>query len=83
MSFQIVDIPTTLLTSSAVIAWIDSYWGAGDREFKEALARREIAAFGRRVRGLIQEKQLRSGMVSVIALVVIRTAKSEIEKSAV
>jgi Predicted nucleotide-binding protein containing TIR-like domain len=75
---QIVDIPTTLLTSSEVIARMDSYWGAGDREFKEALTRREIAAFGRRVRGLVAEKQLRSGFVSVLPLAeFIASGKSE------
>jgi hypothetical protein len=63
---QIIDIPTTLLTSAEVIARVDNFWGAGDREFRDALTRREIAAFGRRVRGLIEEKQLRAGKVRVV-----------------
>jgi hypothetical protein len=37
---------------------VDSFWGGGDREFREGLVRREIAAFGRRLRGLIEEEQL-------------------------
>jgi hypothetical protein len=57
-SLHILDIPTTLLTSEKVIRRVDSFWGGGDREFREGLVRREIAAFGRRLRGLIEEEQL-------------------------
>jgi hypothetical protein len=55
---KIIDIPTTLLTSAEVINRLDSFWGAGDCEFREGLARREIAAFARRIRSLASEKQL-------------------------
>ncbi len=65
---HIIDIPTTLLTSAEVITRIDNFWGAGDRNFKSALARREIAAFGRRLRALIKEKQLSATCVEVVML---------------
>ena len=65
---KIIDIPTTLLTSAEVINRLDSFWGAGDREFREGLARREIAAFARRIRGLVKEKQLPPERFSVISL---------------
>jgi CAP12/Pycsar effector protein, TIR domain/Prokaryotic STING domain len=65
---NIIDIPTTLLTSAEVITRVDNFWGAGDIEFKEALASREIAAFARRIRGLIKENQLPSEKLSVISL---------------
>jgi hypothetical protein len=69
---EIIDIPTTLLTSEKVIHKVDSFWGGGDKAFKETLVRREIAAFGRRIRGLIEEEQLSAKRVRVLELAELR-----------
>lgn len=63
---EVLDIPTTLLTSEKVIQRVDSFWGGGDKEFKETLVRREIAAFARRIQALVQEEQLSSRRVRVV-----------------
>jgi hypothetical protein len=65
---EIFDIPTTLLTSEKVIQCVDSFWGGGDRAFKDVLIRREIAAFARRIRALIREEQLSDRRVQVRAI---------------
>ena len=70
---HILDIPTTLLTSEKVIRRVDSFWGGGDRDFRERLARREIAAFARRIRGLIEEEQLSARRVMVVDLANLHT----------
>ena len=69
---HILDIPTTLLTSEKVIRRVDSFWGGGDRDFRERLVRREIAAFARRIRGLIAEEQLSEQRVSVVEIAGLR-----------
>ena len=33
---EILDIPTTLLTSEKVIQRVDNFWGGGDKDFKES-----------------------------------------------
>ena len=65
---HILDIPTTLLTSEEVIRRVDNFWGSGDRDFREHLTRRELATFGRRIRGLIQEKQMNEREVMVMTI---------------
>jgi hypothetical protein len=45
--FEILDVPTTLLTSQAVIAKVDAFWGAGDLTFKNRLVHREALNFQR------------------------------------
>ena len=65
---HILDIPTTLLTSEKVIHRVDSFWGGGDRDFRERLTRRELATFGRRIRGLIEEEQLNQTKIRVIEI---------------
>ena len=65
---HILDIPTTLLTSEEVIRRVDNFWGGGDRDFREHLTRRELATFGRRIRGLIQEKQMSERDVMVVSI---------------
>ena len=65
---EILDIPTTLLTSEKIIQRVDSFWGGGDRAFKETLMRREIAAFARRIRGLIIEEQLSERRIQVVEI---------------
>jgi hypothetical protein len=63
---EILDIPTTLLTSEKIIQRVDGFWGGGDRVFKETLIRREIAAFSRRIRALIDENQLSARRLRVV-----------------
>ena len=63
---EILDIPTTLLTSEKVIQRVDSFWGGGDKGFKETLVRREIAAFARRIRALIDDEQLSEKRIRVM-----------------
>lgn len=65
---HILDLPTTLLTSEEVIRRVDNFWGGGDRDFREHLTRRELATFGRRIRGLIQEKQMSERGVMVVSI---------------
>lgn len=65
---HILDIPTTLLTSEKIIRRVDSFWGGGDRAFKEVLMRREISAFARRIRGLIIEEQLSKRRIHVVEI---------------
>jgi hypothetical protein len=63
----IFDIPTTLLTSERVIRKVDAFWGGGEKSFREALVRREIASFHRAIGGILDEEQL-SASVKVITL---------------
>lgn len=65
---HILDIPTTLLTSEEVIRRVDNFWGSRDREFRERLTQRELVTFGRRIRGLIQEKQMSERAVLVVGI---------------
>jgi hypothetical protein len=65
---EILDIPTTLLTSDKVIQRVDNFWGGGDKDFKERLARREITAFDRRIRSLIADEQLSERRVRVLSI---------------
>ena len=65
---HILDIPTTLLTAEEVIRRVDNFWGGGDRELREQLTRRELVTFGRRIRGLIQEKQMSEREVMVVSI---------------
>jgi len=65
---HILDIPTTLLTSEKVIRRVDSFWGGGDRDFRERLTKREISALARRIRGLIKDEQLSERRVMVVEL---------------
>ncbi len=65
---NILDTPTTLLTSEKIIRRVDNFWGSGDREFRDRLTQRETVAFGRRMRGLIAEEQLSSKRVAVVEL---------------
>jgi len=65
---HILDIPTTLLTSEKVIRRVDSFWGGGDRDFRDRLIRREISAFARRISGLVEEEQLSKSRVTVMHL---------------
>jgi hypothetical protein len=69
---HILDIPTTLLTSEKVIRRVDGFWGGGDRDFRERLFRRELIAFGRRMRGLIVEEQLSERRVLVVEIADLR-----------
>lgn len=56
---HLVDIPTTLLTSTKIIANIDAYWGNfGDVEFQERLQRRELISFSRKLRSMRQQLDL-------------------------
>lgn len=71
---EILDIPTTLLTSEKVIQRVDSFWGGGDRQFKETLIRREIAAFSRRIRALVDEHQLSGKRVCVLDIAELQKA---------
>src|SRR4030095_244129 len=64
----ILDIQTTWLTAEKVIRRVDSFWGGGDRDFRERLIRREIVAFARRIRGLIDEEQLTPRRVTVVEM---------------
>lgn len=65
---HILDIPTTLLTSEEVIRRVDAFWGGGDRDFRDRLAQRELATFGRRIRGLIQERQMNEREIMVVSV---------------
>ena len=52
---HLVDVPTTLLTSEQVITRVDRFWGQGDRDFRDALAGREVDAFRRRMLAILEE----------------------------
>lgn len=56
---HILDIPTTLLTSSKVIEKIDAFWGNfGDVLFQERLQQRELLSFTRKLRSMRQQQDL-------------------------
>ena len=63
---HILDIPTTLVTSAEVIDRVDSFWGGGDVEFKEDLARRERESFDRHLHSLRAKAQLDPSRVHII-----------------
>jgi hypothetical protein len=66
---HILDIPTTLLTSSKVIEKIDAYWGNfGDILFQQQLQRRELVSFARKLRSMRQEMDYDDRIVFVDSL---------------
>ena len=65
---HIYDIPTTLLTSERVIKKVVDFWGGGgEKPFRDALVRREIASFSRALADILAEDQL-ADSVTVISL---------------
>ncbi len=76
---HILDIPTTLLTSEKVIRRVDSFWGGGDRDFRDRLVQREVAAFARRIRGLIEEEHLSERRVSVVEIADLREHAAKLD----
>lgn len=58
---HIVDIPTTLLTSTKIIENIDAFWGNfGDVDFQKRLQRRELISFTRKLRSMRQQSDFDS-----------------------
>ena len=64
-ALHIFDIPTTLLTCENVITRIDSFWGGGDKKYRQSLARREIRSFRRSINEQIS-KRLNAEIVKTI-----------------
>lgn len=65
---HLYDIPTTLLTSERVIKKVVDFWGGGgEKPFRDALVRREIASFSRALTDILSEEQL-ADRVKVISL---------------
>jgi hypothetical protein len=60
--FNIVDVPTTLLTSREVIREVDAFWGAGDLRFQRDLVHREALSFGRTLAKLIADSGKAAGI---------------------
>ena len=65
---QIVDIPSTLMTSAEVVQRVDSYWGGGDQGFVDQLCRRELSTFARRIESLLKANRIDPRNVKVIPL---------------
>ncbi|MBB5351529.1 hypothetical protein HNR46_001766 [Haloferula luteola] len=77
---HMIDIPTTLLTSDEVITRVDDFWRTQDEtrqleanvEFRQQLARREIATFYRRMTAILSEKGITTSTIELNSIRVIR-----------